>query len=221
MRDFESYQMLGASAANFIKLLAINTAQYVGVLAYPCDDVNDAQCFAPGPRTFDLISPMGEAKVSATAVAQIVRGTCGAAAPITDMILYPFLDINFAKSVHNLINGCLFLILQVPSITSQRCLASKGDTLMCWPDFSAVFNFWTAGLRNLGRLIDNWFDVSTVIIQAGLGIDTSDADCAKQALTLTPANYSTEVFGTNETTTVGLTEGLYAVTDGTFYPCPY
>lgn len=52
-------------------------------------------------------------------------------------------------------------------------------------------------------------------MQKSIGLDTSDAECDRVALALTPANYSREIFGTNQTTVVGLTEALYAVTDGT------
>ena len=40
-------------------------------------------------------------------------------------------------------------------------------------------------------------------------------DCEAVAKSLTPANYDKTVFGLNQTVTVGLTQGLYAVTDGT------
>lgn len=215
IRDFQSYKMLGDAFFQLVKSLSINTGDYITSFVYPCEDAMDPQCLAIGPRTFDFITPMQEMRTGATAISQITRGMCMDAAPVVDMVLFPFYDINFAKSVHNLANSVLFLIFQVGSITSQRCKASNYDTINCWPDFSPVFNFLTAGLRNLGKMLDNWFDVSTVIIQAAMGIDTSAADCQKQALSLLPANYSRAVFKGNEITTVGLTEGLYAVTDGT------
>lgn len=50
--------------------------------------------------------------------------------------------------------------------------------------------------------------------QKSLGFDI-DVDCEAVALALTPANYDRTVFGLDrQTVTVGLTEGLYAVTNG-------
>lgn len=76
---------------------------------------------------------------------------CRSGSGLTDMLLFPLLDINTAKAVHNLANSILFAFLQVPSITAQRC---DGKNLaLCSPDFTPSFNFLTAGLRNAGQVI--------------------------------------------------------------------
>lgn len=62
-------------------------------------------------------------------------------------------------------------------------------------------------------MVDNWLDVSSIIVVKTFGIDPG-VECESQAALLTPAAYSRDVFGTNRTTVVGLTPGLYAVTDG-------
>lgn len=36
---------------------------------------------------------------------------------------------------------------------------------MCLPDFEPVFNTLTSGLRSLGRMLDNWLDVTSIIVQ--------------------------------------------------------
>ena len=108
---------------------------------------------------------------------------------------------------------------------------------MCLPDFDPFFNLLTMALRNTGDLLDNWLDVSTIIIQVRLSSSLStrllnihltplhsrkqksigfdfDDECESLSMSLTPANYSRQVFGNNRVATVGLTDGLYAVTDG-------
>lgn len=63
-------------------------------------------------------------------------------------------------------------------------------------------------------MVDNWLDVSSIIVQKSFGLDPK-AECEAQAQLLSPASYSRAIFGTNRTIVVGLTSGLYAVTDGT------
>jgi hypothetical protein len=65
----------------------------------------------------------------------------------------------------------------------------------------------------MGIMVDNWLDVSSIIVLKTFGLDPG-AECEYQAALLTPAAYSRDIFGNNRTTVVGLTPGLYAVTDG-------
>ncbi len=118
---------------------------------------------------------------------------------------------------------------QVPSVTAQRCDRHGprvgGSILLCMPDLNQPLNMMAAGLRSIGRLIDNWLDVSSIIAQRFLGLLSPEAaealDCEATAKSLVPAAYSRQLFtdGQNVTTNrpkvvVGLTPGLYAVTDG-------
>jgi hypothetical protein len=68
-------------------------------------------------------------------------------------------------------------------------------------------------LSKVQSLLDNWLDVTSIIVEKTFGFDTQ-AECDVQARLLSPAAYSKDVFGTNRTIVVGLTPGLYAVTDG-------
>lgn len=69
-------------------------------------------------------------------------------------------------------------------------------------------------------MLDNWLDVSSIIVQRSLGIGTENLDCEQTAKSLTPAFYSKDLFDSSSSTknmpkiVVGLTDGLYAVTDG-------
>lgn len=160
---------------------------------------------------FDLITPMVGVREIAVSLTKIVNNMCTGAVGPAGIVVYPFLDINLAKGIHNLVNSILFAVIQVPSITYQRC-KNNGGIVMCLPDFEPVFNMANAGLRSFGRLADNWLDVSSIIVQKSLGLPTPQCDGVP--LSLSPANYSRSVFGNNRTLVVGLTPGLYAVTDG-------
>lgn len=180
------------------------------------------RCFDPGIRTFDFITPMKHIRGIAIAWAAIIANMCHGLKPVVDISIYPFIDINFSKGIQGIVNSILYTLIQVPSVTYQRCKRHGsgdpgGDSInrlvMCLPDFDPSYNMLISGLRSMGRMLDNWLDISSIIVQEFIGIDTG-TDCEAQALALSPANYSRALFGTNETRVVGLTEGLYAVTDG-------
>ncbi|NDC89407.1 MAG: hypothetical protein EB075_11505 [Bacteroidetes bacterium] len=215
IRDIGVYRDLGVNVAGIVRNSAITSADYITSLAYPCADAqNVEECFGVGGRTLDVLTPMINARSAAVAATRIGDGLCAGLTGPMNILIFPFLDINFAKGVHNLINSVLYTLFQVPSVTAQRCKASNNDLILCLPDFAPSFNFMVAGLRSLGRMADNWLDVSTVIIESSLGFDTSATECEAVAQRLRPANIEEDVFGKNETVVVGLTEGLYAVTDG-------
>lgn len=179
----------------------------------------------------------------AQAVSTIVISVCASASGPVNIALFPLMDINLAKGLHNIVNSILYTVMQLPSLTAQRCVnhgvsnpkfptsAGSGGAglLMCLPDMNPPVNMLVAGLRNLGVMIDNWLDVSSIIAQRSLGITAGrqDLDCKSTAKSLTPAYYSKELFdgkaGDYDTQlkianrakiVVGLTDGLYAVTDG-------
>jgi hypothetical protein len=78
----------------------------------------------------------------------------------------------------------------------------------------------TRGRPPFGRILsvlgDNWLDVSSIIAQRSLGLLDDQLDCESRAKSLTPAFYSRQLFSSNtrQKIVVGLTDGLYAVTDG-------
>lgn len=216
IENADSVLAIGRSIGNLAKHVAIQIPEYATAVAVPCAQPVADTCYDPGfgNRIFDFITPMADVRAIAASIISISISVCGNAAGIVDIVLYPFLDINLAKAVHNLFNSALYLLLQLPSVTVQRCNNNGRQLIMCLPDFEPVFNLAVAGTRNLGQLVDNWLDVSSIIVQKNFGLDPR-AECEAQAQLLTPASYSRAVFGTNRTVVVGLTPGLYAVTDGT------
>jgi hypothetical protein len=97
--------------------------------------------------------------------------------------------------------------------------------LLCMPDLNQPLNMMAAGLRNLGTMTDNWLDVSSIIAQRSLGLlspkNAEALDCEATAKSLVPAAYSRQLFTDSGGVTtnrpkivVGLTPGLYAITDG-------
>lgn len=213
--DMNQIVVFGTSFGAAVNHTVISIADYIPTFAKGCDDPYSDTCYDPGLRTIDLITPMIDLRNMAAALTELVKGVCLGVNPSMEIIVYPLLDINTAKGVHNIVNSVLFSLLHVPSITVQRCKAYPNQLVMCLPDFEPPTNMMVSGLRSLGVMVDNWLDVSSIIIQESLGIDTGANVCDQIPLALTSANYSREVFGTARLVrVVGLTDGIYAVTDG-------
>lgn len=203
---------LAVAIMSFFKHLAISTFNFVIPLITGCPQPVDDRCFEPGLRSFDFLTPMADARTIAAVMSKFPRIICAGAAGPSDILIYPLLDINLAKGVHAIGNAILYLLVQMPSITAQRCTAYPGTLTMCLPDFDPVFNYLVSGYRSLGRMADNWINVASIIAQKSIGFDAPE--CAPQSAQLTAANASFGLFGANRTAVVGLTPGLYAVTDG-------
>jgi hypothetical protein len=113
----------------------------------------------------DFITPMLDVRSIALGARGFARGMCAGATGPLDVLLYPLLDINTAKAVHNLLNALLYTLIQVPSVTVQRCANNNRDLVMCLPDFEPPMNMAIAGLRSLGQALDNWANVASVVVQ--------------------------------------------------------
>lgn len=211
----ESIVTMGRCTADLVKHVFIQFPPYFQTVVSPCPHPVMDSCYEPGigNRTLNFITPMKDVRKIAAAFLTIFINACGNGAGLADIILFPLLDINLAKAVHNILNAVLYTVLQLPSVTVQRCLNNNRDLIMCLPDFEPPFNMLVAGTRNLGIMLDNWLDVSSIIVEKSFGLDP-EAECEVQAKLLSPASYSRDVFGSNRTIVVGLTPGLYAVTDG-------
>jgi hypothetical protein len=219
----------GAAFAAMCKHTAVQVPSYIERIATACDYGKEGDlCYEPGNgRVFDLITVMADVRNMDAALSKLLLGVCASAAGPLNIVMFPLMDINLAKAVHNIVNSVLYMVVQLPSVTAQRCLnhgiivgGTRSGTalMMCIPDFSPPINMMVAGIRDLGVVIDNWIDVSSIIVQRMLRILSDDeATCEQQAKSLAPAFYSRQLFGSANNrpkVVVGLTPGLYSITDG-------
>lgn len=173
----------------------------------------NAQCFEAGSRVFDFLTPLGHLRQMMVHVAFLSRGMCSVLSGPVDMVLYPFMDINFAEGVHFLGNSLLYTVTHLPAITYQRCEAFRAESdVMCVPDFAPVFTMATHGLRSLGKGVDNWLDVGVLIVRSSLGF--SPPQCTQLPDLLRDFDFQAGAFGSNVTAMVGLTSLMFARTDG-------
>lgn len=206
--NFDNFSDILLGLSDFFTHIVMGGISYVRFLAVQCPMERGDACYAVGNRVFDFITPMADLRRVAYSTIEIGDSVCSLMNAPVKIVMYPFLDINFAKAVHNLLNGILFTLFQIPSVTVLRCHRNNNNLIMCLPDFDPCFNLLTVGLRNLGAGIDNWLDVASVIIQSHLGL--GGVECDLVALGLGPSNYSKSLFAGAQPSIVGLTEGLYA-----------
>lgn len=176
-----------------------------------------------GMRTIDLITPMYHMRqIAGVLIGFLAYDVCRPVAVVAEIVLYPLTDINFAKFIHNIGNAILWIILQVPVVTTARCKMFR-DTdgiIMCIPDFDPAFQFFMEAFRKLGQAMDNWLDILFMVIEKILFPSSQTPTCEASPLSVLSFDNADEkniqrlLFGSNFTTVLGLTETLFAMTDG-------
>ena len=199
---------------------AITTFRVCGVnIVTATTNVEDLRCVSDiGARTIDLITPLSHVRqVVGILLMWLGREVCGPLATPLDIITAPLMDINFAKGVHNLVNGVLWMFLQLPILTEARCrmYSSTEGVVMCLPDFEPVFRLVIQGIQDMGRMLDNWMDITMLIAQEVFSPGSAPR-CADVPLSTIDVNDVAHkaMFGPNNTVIVGLTETMFAATDG-------
>lgn len=180
-----------------------------------------------GLRTIDLITPMSHVRqIVGIVLSWVALDVCMPLGALLDVLLYPLTDINFAKAVHNLINSALWIFLQVPIVTVARCQLFKAELgpIMCVPDFDPALQFFMEGLRKAGNVVDNWLNIFLLVMESIVHPAVKDT-CSASSAAISPLSallldtdeekqVQAAMFGSNFTTVVGLTETLFAMTDG-------
>ena len=203
------------AAAAFAEASAESVVAWVG--AFVCCDVPDGfcntNCLDAGTRVLDLIGPMGAIRAVVLFVAEWLKQMCGRLSGPIDFLTYGFMDLNLAEGVHFLLNAGLYTVTHLPALTTARCAAlGSVSPVMCVPDFQPVFQMATTGLRSVGTFLDNWLDVTVLIVESSLGYATPN--CTAIPDLLANVSFQTQFFGSNATILAGMTETLFARTDG-------
>jgi hypothetical protein len=173
-------------------------------------------CLVPENRVFDLLSGMGQVRQIVALSRELMVVFCGTLSAPADLLVFPLLDLNFAIGLHSLWNFLLQVTTIVPHVTTVRCAMAYDNTfgvMMCIPDMEPAFNFLVAGISSMGLMVDNWVNVAFAIVQNA--VTGTSPTCEAQVPQLDPTLFmGSAVFGRNFTAVVGLTQWMYAVTDG-------
>lgn len=213
--EISVFRSLALSVFDFAKHLVLSFGAFFSSVVVECPAVYGDACFDLTNRTLDVMTPMADVRGAVSHLVVLTRNLCGFADPVVDILTYPFMDINLADAVHNLVNAIVYLFVQLPQVTYLRCKRFGGEgTLFCTPDFDPVYAFLVTGLRSLGSLLDNWLDIVYVVVHNSLGLPRISCDASVIPSTADPGSMRESVFGANRTVLVGLTGYLLAVTDG-------
>ena len=213
--ELPTFRAFGASLFDFIKHLVFSLFNFLQPILSTCPEAAGDACFAVSNRTLDLMTPMADARQTVSNFLLLSKKICGYAGPVLDAVSFPFMDINFASAVHNLVNSVLYLFVSVSKVTYLRCTRHGGEEpLMCTPDLEPVFVFFASGVRSMGFFLNNWLNVLYVIVQGVLG--WSQISCTADLIpsAMDPGPIRASIFGANRTALVGLTGNLIGITDG-------
>jgi hypothetical protein len=211
-------EQVGISIYSLCRNLVLSIFAWMQTVVISCPEASGEACFDLADRTLDLVTPMADLRNSVMHLFSITGRVCDPLKPITDVLAYPLMDLNLARGLHNIINAVLYLLVQMPEVTYLRCTRHKSEGyLMCTPDMEPVFTFLVVGIRDIGRMLDNWLEVIFVVVQTVLGV-SSGSGCSSVQLTppvLFDGALRTSLFGAGtQTAVVGLGGWLMAVTDG-------
>ena len=118
----------------------------------------------------------------------------------------------------------LHFAVALPLITTTRCAYGRDpfnrfldieQAIMCAPDWKPGFLIVTAGIRALGKLVDNWLNIMLVVVEHNVGRVT--VTCAQSATVGDVWAGVEKLFQAKELPLklVGMSEAMVAVTDGT------
>jgi hypothetical protein len=88
-------------------------------------------CFIPGRRALDIITPMGDVRMVVMYSLLLLKESCKVLSAPFDLMAYPFLDLNFAKGLHNIVNALLYWFVSMPLMTVKRCSAASTAVPVC------------------------------------------------------------------------------------------
>ena len=182
--------------------------------AFTC---NGANCLHPEAFVLDILSSLLDVREIAYLGTQLIKAFCGTLSVPVDLLVYPLLDLNLMEGVHSLVNSILQLLLVVPTVTVERCSLGAGagqfSIMMCTPDLTPTFNLLASGMSSLGVALDNWINIAFFIVQSVL--TDAPSPCSTEDAGLIPDILARDSIFTGTTrAVVGLTDWLYAVTDG-------
>lgn len=178
------------------------------------------ECFEPGLTQLDLITPARHFRDSVMFVVKAVKGSCELADVVLDIVTFPISDFNLYESLHLFVNSLLLLVVQTPYVTVHRCNYAKdlstlrpiGKLVMCLPDIKPPINYMVGAFRYFGNMFDNWLDMLLVILEQFFTGKSPGCDPVPIQMSYDSEDYL--IFGNRYRTLVGLTNGMYAITDG-------
>lgn len=142
----------------------------------------DSRCHAmPTHLAIDLLTPGLFARQAVQSVQGTVANSCGLAAIILNLALYPLADVHLYSALHAAVNTVLHVFVGTPVSTWRRCRAleerarwSPGALrpvhvkVGCTPDWQPVAAMAETAIESLGKALDNWLNAAAVVVHERL-----------------------------------------------------
>jgi len=133
----------------------------------------DARCYAaPNHLAVDLLTPGLFARQAAQSLQGAIANSCGLAAIVLNLAMFPLCDYHLWAAVHGGVNTVLYTVVGMPISTWRRCEA-LGDArglrpvhvkVGCTPDWQPVAAMAESALASLGNALDNWMNAAAVLV---------------------------------------------------------
>jgi len=171
----------------------------------------------------DLMTPGSYMQKSALNVQSFVHTTCAPAGFLIELAFYPLTDFNMYKCVHCLVNSVIFTFAGLPVMTYKRCNYAKQNDdyfhkeeidIMCSPDWKPWVSMITESVSSLGKLVDNWLDVSLAMVERVRGVNQNLCQYTGDVKTVTDMGSELLLESAGNLRYVQLTENMYAITNG-------
>jgi hypothetical protein len=138
----------------------------------------DSRCHAaPTHLALDLLTPGLFMRQAALSLQGMVASSCGAAAVVLNLALYPLCDHHIYAAVHAGVNAAVFAVVGLPISTWRRCNALEQRVrespsalqpvhvkVGCSPDWRPLAAMAESALESLGKGIDNWLNAAAVLV---------------------------------------------------------
>ena len=133
----------------------------------------DARCYAaPNHLAVDLLTPGLFARQAAQSLQGVIANSCGLAAIVLNLAMFPLCDYHLWAAVHGAVNTVLYTVVGMPISTWRRCEALGGARGLrpvhvkvgCTPDWQPVASMAESTLESLGNALDNWLNAAAVLV---------------------------------------------------------
>jgi hypothetical protein len=205
----------------------------------------DARCHAaPNHLALDLLTPGLFARQAAQSLQGMIAKSCGVAAVVLNLAMYPLCDYQLYAALHAGVNTVVHIVVGLPIATWRRCDALQRAPskhlrpvhvkVGCTPDWQPAAAMAETALASLGKVLDNWLNAAAVLVNERVsgkahGCETDvpmkqivlDAARAIEGLESVEAlerlqgrNGLPEGETLRSVRVVGMTDRLFGVTDG-------
>ena len=65
---------------------------------------------------------MASVRTMAASITKIVLSECARGSAGANILMFPLMDINLAKGIHNIFYATFYTVFQLPAVTSLRCV---------------------------------------------------------------------------------------------------